>query len=110
MGGIFAPPAEDVDWLLLVAASIANGFAEELVIRTYLLSRLEALLKSTTLAVLITTAMFASYHIYQGMESAIGIFFLGLVYAIAFVRLRSLWPLAIAHAVTDMVGLAMLAK
>lgn len=102
---VLSPPSGPNEYPLLLAGSIANGMGEELVVRGYLISRLEALTGSTWLAVLATTAMFASYHIYQGGEAVIGIFAFGLVFAYAFVRLRSIWPVFIAHAIADFVGL-----
>jgi uncharacterized protein len=53
------------------------------------------------MAVLVTTALFGSYHMYQGPVGAIGATAIGLVYAIAFCLLRRLWPLCIAHALHD---------
>jgi len=90
--------------LILLAASCANGFAEELVIRGYLLTRIERLLDSTWSAVGITSLLFASYHLYQGVGSMICIGVLGLFYGGAFSATRRLWPLVIAHAVADFTG------
>ncbi|MDA1231325.1 MAG: type II CAAX endopeptidase family protein [Planctomycetota bacterium] len=97
-------PTELFGVLVLLAASCANGFAEELVVRGYLLSRIERLFKSTWLAVGITSLLFASYHLYQGVGSMICIGVLGLVYGIAFCVSRRFWPLAVAHAVADFTG------
>jgi membrane protease YdiL (CAAX protease family) len=98
------PPSRWDDCLLLVIGSLANGFAEETVIRGYLLTRFERLLNSTFAAVFITTVLFAAYHLYQGIVPMVGVFVLGLVYAGAFCYLRRLWPLIIAHAIADFVG------
>jgi membrane protease YdiL (CAAX protease family) len=84
---------------LLLVAEAANGFAEELVMRAYLITRLERLLSSTWLAVVITTALFASYHVYQGAAGMILVGASGLVYALSFCWFRRLWPLCMAHAV-----------
>ncbi|GAB5405907.1 MAG: hypothetical protein Aurels2KO_41380 [Aureliella sp.] len=85
-------------FLLSVAAAFANGFAEELVIRGYLLSKLERVLQSTWQAVLISTALFASYHVYQGAGGTIDVAIFGLLMAVAFCTLRRLWPLVLVHA------------
>ena len=82
-----------------MVAEGANGFAEELVMRAYLLVRLERLLSSTWLAVVVTTTLFASYHIYQGTTVMIGTAAFGFVLALAFCWFRRLWPLCLAHAV-----------
>ena len=81
-----------------MAACIASGFSQELVFRGYLIARLERLLGSTSLAILITTVMFGSYHLYQGFVPAIGIAVSGLVYAVSFCLFRRLWPICVAHA------------
>jgi membrane protease YdiL (CAAX protease family) len=97
-------PSHWLAYCLLAAGSCANGFAEELVIRGYLLTRIERLLRSTWAALLITSVFFASYHIYQGVGSAVGIAALGLVYGAAYCFLRRLWPIVVAHAVADFTG------
>ena len=58
--------------LLILLAIIADAFAEELAMRAYLIPRLETLLRSKAFAVLISTLLFASYHLYQGVFAAIG--------------------------------------
>jgi hypothetical protein len=66
--------------------------------RGYLIPRLEQLLRSTWIAVLVSTLLFASYHVYQGAASTIIIGAMGLVYAVSFCLFRRLWPLCVAHA------------
>jgi len=100
-----AAPEGTAEYLLLLIACIANGFAEELVMRGYLITRLERLLGSTSAAVLVSTVLFASYHFYQGLASVIGIAAIGLVYAISFCLFRRLWPLCLAHAIADIIAL-----
>jgi membrane protease YdiL (CAAX protease family) len=93
-GGIF-------HYLLLLMAICASVFAQELAVRGFLLTRLERLLKSTTGAIVISTILFGSYHVYQGLGSAISVTAAGLVYAIAFCMFRRLWPICISHAITN---------
>jgi membrane protease YdiL (CAAX protease family) len=85
--------------LLLLTTFVTGAFAEELIFRAYLIARFERLLHSTWAAVLVTTAMFASYHVYyQDAASVIGVAAIGLVCAISFCLLRRLWPVCLAHA------------
>ena len=98
-----AAPEGIVACLLLSVACIASGFAQELVFRGYLIARLERLLRSTSLAVLISTAMFASYHLYMGITPAVGTLADGLVYAVSFCLLRRLWPICVAHALYNFI-------
>ena len=69
--------------------------------RGYLLPRLERLLRSTAAAVVITSLLFASYHIYQGFAAVCGSAAFGLVYAVAFCMTRRIWPLCLAHTMTN---------
>jgi membrane protease YdiL (CAAX protease family) len=89
-------------FLLVFVSCIISVFLEELFMRGYIISRLEYLLKSSWIAVLISALLFGSLHLYQGVGQAIGTVAIGLVYAIAFCWLRRLWPLCIAHAITNL--------
>ena len=91
-------PRETGDYILLFVASCANGFAEELVMRGYLIPRFERLLGSTWMSVILTAILFGSYHVYQGVSAAIGVAIAGLLYGMLFCFFRRLWPLAMAHA------------
>ncbi len=93
--------------VLLIVMSAANGLAEELVMRGYLIPRFERLFGSTLLALLLSTILFASYHSYQGATGVISVTSLGIVYGAAFCFFRRLWPIALAHALQDAIGLAM---
>jgi membrane protease YdiL (CAAX protease family)/predicted RNA-binding Zn-ribbon protein involved in translation (DUF1610 family) len=88
-------------YVLILVTCLAGAFGEELVMRGYLIARLERLLGSTWRAVLITSVLFASYHLYQGVSPAVGHVATGLVYAVSFCLFRRLWPLCIAHALTN---------
>ena len=69
--------------------------------RAYLIPRLERLLKSTCLSIVVSSVLFASYHLYQGLGSAIGQAATGAVWAASFCWARRLWPLWVAHAATN---------
>jgi membrane protease YdiL (CAAX protease family) len=87
--------------LLMIVSCCANGFAEELVMRGYFIPRLEDLLGSTTKAILISSALFGAYHLYQGPYGAGSALVFGLLFGALFCSVRRLWPLAVAHAITD---------
>ncbi len=97
----WAKPAGLLGVFLLLASSVANGFAEEFVMRGYLLTRFERLFRSTWLALLVTTALFASYHLYQGPAGVIWAATFGLVCGTFFCFQRRLWPICIAHALDN---------
>ena len=97
----FAPktsPEGILEYGLLLIATTASAFSQELVMRGYLLPRFERLFGSTVLAVLVTSILFGGYHIYQGIVPAIGDVAIGLVFAVAFCILHRLWPLCLGHA------------
>lgn len=75
--------------------------------RGYLIARLQYLLRSGWLAVVVTATLFASYHSYQGVVGVIviGAAVHGLVYGLAFCLCRRLWPLCVAHTLTNLVWL-----
>jgi len=94
-------PSGVLEYTLMTVMLLIAGASEELMMRGYLIPRLERLLRSTWLAVVLTSAMFASYHLYQGVLAAIGHFGFGLVFAVAFCLTRRIWPLCLAHAMTN---------
>ena len=68
----------------------------------YLIPRLERLLRSTWVAVLVSAGVFALLHLQIDIFSCWSAFLAGLVYGIAFAWSRRLWPIAIAHSLYDL--------
>jgi membrane protease YdiL (CAAX protease family) len=97
-GDLFPRPRQPADYALMVLKFGANGFAEELVYRAYLITRLELLLRSRGLAVLLSAALFGAGHSYQGPAGVAYTVAFGVAYGAAFVVFRQVWPLAIGHA------------
>lgn len=96
-------PAFQTGWELsvLIVCDLFNGFAEEIVTRAYLITRFEQLLKSQWKAVILASFLFAFYHLYQGIGGAFDALLFGLAYSIAFLLFRTIWPLAIGHACSN---------
>ena len=93
-----------------VYAIVGAGFAEELVFRGYMLERLERLLISVagkqTIAILISTAIFAGLHYQQGAAGVENAAILGSLAALIYVGFgRNLWALVAMHAVYDLLSL-----
>jgi membrane protease YdiL (CAAX protease family) len=105
-GYFFARPKSVSAYLLLSVGSLATGFSEELVMRGYLIPRFERLLRSTWASLVVTSLLFASYHVYQGIGSAIDHLFSGLLYGGFFCLFRRLWPVVFAHALFNIVIVA----
>lgn len=106
---VFATPSGGLDYTLLGVMSLANGLAEELVMRAYFITRLRLLLCSNTAAVAISTLLFTAYHSYQGAGALISIGVIGLTFGIAFCVFNRLAPLVVAHAILDFWAIASLA-
>jgi membrane protease YdiL (CAAX protease family) len=93
-------------YVAIAAASTAVGFGEEVFFRGYLISLWERLSGSKAQSVIVTSLLFGIVHVYQGVYGVASATGIGLVYGLMFVRLRRLWPLAFAHALTDFISLA----
>jgi membrane protease YdiL (CAAX protease family) len=93
----FGLPQGVAQYSLFVAATALSAFAEELVMRGYLITRLEVAAGSWPMALLLSSALFAAYHVYQGWDGTARVFFDGILYGSAFLVTRRLWPLVIAH-------------
>lgn len=95
--------------LFLIPVSWGSAaIGEELLVRGYLLNRLESL-SGTWFAVIAQAAIFALAHTYQGWMGVINIFVLALVFGVIFMRCgRSLWPLIIAHGLIDTIAVTLI--
>jgi len=93
----FPVPRSQADYAMMVIKLGAYAFAVELVIRAYLITRLEVLLRSRGKAVLLSAVVFASYQAYLGLYDAIFIFCLGVAFGLAYLGVRRVWPLAIGQ-------------
>jgi membrane protease YdiL (CAAX protease family) len=100
----YPPPSGGQEYALLAVYSLAVGFSEELLGRAYLITRLEELLDSKGLALLVSTVLFACLHVYQGDLGVIGAATFGLVQGIVFLLFRRLGPLVVAHGLQDFVA------
>lgn len=105
-----ARPAGRADTPLLLIMCVLNGIREELLVRAYLITRLEQLLGSTAWAFSATVLLFAAYHTYQGPAGVYGGLLFAIVYGGAFVYLRRLWPIALAHALHDLLAISLAAR
>ncbi|MBU3752244.1 MAG: CPBP family intramembrane metalloprotease [Mycobacterium sp.] len=89
---------------VLILAAFANGFAEEVVVVGYLITRLQQLGISQSRAVLASSALRGLYHLYQGIGAGIGNLAMGLVFGYAWCRTGRLWPLILAHGIINTVA------
>jgi membrane protease YdiL (CAAX protease family) len=101
-------PAEIYDtwWRIpvLVLTAFANGWAEEVVVVAFLLTRLRQLRVNPMAAMLASSLLRGAYHLYQGFSAGLGNIVMGLVFAYAWRRTGRLWPLIISHGIIDSVA------
>ena len=82
------------------------AFGEELLVRGFLLNRLECAAQSPAIAVVGQAAIFALAHTYQGVTGALMVFVVGLVFGVVFLRSeRNLWPVIVAHGIIDTIAI-----
>jgi uncharacterized protein len=101
-------PAElyDTWWRIpvLLITAFANGWAEEIIVVGFLLTRLSQLRMSPVTAVVVSSVLRGVYHLYQGFGAGLGNLAMGLVFGYVYVRTGRLWPLIVAHALIDAVA------
>ncbi|MCF6389630.1 CPBP family intramembrane metalloprotease [Mycobacterium sp. MBM] len=101
-------PAElnDTWWRipLLLLIAFANGWAEEIIVVAFLITRLRQLHVSAGLALLISALLRGGYHLYQGYSAGLGNIAMGLVFGYVWMRTGRLWPLIVAHGLIDAVA------
>ncbi len=89
--------------MLLIANCCAIGFSEELRYRAYLIPRLEAVTGSTWKSAVISVVVFGFVHLYQGYLGVIDSVVTAVLFSIGFCLTRRIWPVALAHAVTNFI-------
>jgi membrane protease YdiL (CAAX protease family) len=110
------PAPHDYSWWripVLIAMAFANGWAEEVIVVAFLLTRLRQLRMNPVAALVVTSLLRGTYHLYQGWGAGLGNMAMGLVFGYVWQRTGRLWPLVIAHGVIDtaaFVGYALLAS
>jgi membrane protease YdiL (CAAX protease family) len=104
----YVEPAEvnDTWWRIpvLIAISFANGWAEEVIVVAFLLTRLRQLSVGPVTALVWSSLLRGAYHLYQGWSAGLGNFAMGVVFGYVWQRTGRLWPLVIAHGIIDTVA------
>jgi uncharacterized protein len=89
---------------MLVVAAFADGWAEEVIVVGYLLTRLGQLGIPARVALGCSSVLRGTYHLYQGFGAGLGNVAMGLVFGYVWQRTGRLWPLVIAHGLIDTVA------
>ena len=98
----YSIPMSAGGYMVLLIAMVANALMEELFVRAYLITRLRQLGMSVAPVVLISSALWAAYHMYLGSYFMGETFIIGLIFGVFFVMSRRLWPLVIAHTLLNL--------
>ncbi|WP_373299679.1 CPBP family intramembrane glutamic endopeptidase [Streptomyces poonensis] len=104
----------DVWWKypVLILSAIQNAVLEEVIVVGYLLRRLGQLGWSPGTALMATSVLRGSYHLYQGIGGFVGNLVMGVVFVWLYRRWGRVGPLVVAHTLLDVgafVGYALLA-
>lgn len=96
-------PKTATERILWVCLSITAGVCEESAFRGYLITRIKIFggTKNWIVAVIIASFAFGSGHAYQGLGGFILISIYGAMFALLFLRTKTLWPCIIAHFFQD---------
>ena len=89
----------------VLAVSIVNPLFEELFVCGYVVTVARES-GHLALGVNASIAIRLAYHLYQGGAGVVGIIPFGLIFGVWFSRTGRLWPLVVAHGLSDFVGLA----
>lgn len=88
---------------VIIVLAIINPFFEEVLETGYFLHSLQRY--GMWPAVLASSGFKGLLHSYQGLDGAASIFAGGILYGLVYWRWRQLWPLVLAHALNDFLGL-----
>nr|WTB29800.1 CPBP family intramembrane metalloprotease [Streptomyces sp. NBC_00830] len=97
---------------VLILSALQNSVLEEVIVVGYLLRRLGQLGWTPMAALVASSVLRGSYHLYQGIGGFIGNMVMGVVFVLLYRRWGRVGPLVVAHALLDIgafVGYALLA-
>jgi membrane protease YdiL (CAAX protease family) len=95
-------PKQGLVFLLFLLYGTINPFFEELIVRAYLMSEVQALTNRASLAIVLSVAVQVSYHFYQGFWPAVTYIPLFLTFALYYARTQRILPVILAHMIFDL--------
>jgi membrane protease YdiL (CAAX protease family) len=97
-------PSKKVELFYYFILAISAGICEEIVFRGFLLNYFIAFFQNITLAIIVSTFLFAIVHIYQGIKAVGKIFVFSLIFALLFLWSESLLLPIILHVLVDVIS------
>jgi len=85
-----------------IALALINPFAEELIVRAYVISEVRTLTGKMAVAVISSTLFATSYHFYQGILPPIGHMAMFFVFSLYYAWTGRIMPVIIAHLFADL--------
>jgi membrane protease YdiL (CAAX protease family) len=80
---------------------LINPFFEELIVRGYLMTEVKYLTRSSLIAIVVSTVLQTSYHLYQGVPLALSEGMMFLTYSIFYAKTNRIGPVVMAHLLAD---------
>ena len=100
------------NWLAQISGSAiamiivcVNPFCEELIVRAFVITEVEALSGRLAKAILASVGIQTLYHLYQGVVAATAVAALSLVLSAYFARYRRITPVILVHLYFDFLAL-----
>jgi uncharacterized protein len=94
----------DISLWKIILVSAVNPVFEELFVCGYVIQVLKKF-TNIWIALIASTAIRTSYHLYQPIQGIVAIISLGLVFGFFYARTNRLWSVVVAHALLDLLGL-----
>jgi membrane protease YdiL (CAAX protease family) len=88
--------------LLTYCFVAVNPVFEEMLVRAFLMSETILLTGSSTLAILFSTLLQTSYHVYQGAPYALAAGVIFLIFSVYYACTRRILPVILAHFIWDL--------
>lgn len=99
-------------YLITIISWFSAAFGEEFIFRGLIMGNIAKSLgdtqKAWIIAAVVQAAIFGAFHLYQGLNGFVSTGFVALIFGFFYFKLRSLWPVIIAHGVLDVFGISML--
>ncbi|MEU2117893.1 CPBP family intramembrane glutamic endopeptidase [Streptomyces sp. NPDC016459] len=89
---------------VLILSALQNSVLEEVIVVGYLLRRLGQLGWTPMAALVASSVLRGSYHLYQGIGGFLGNVVMGVVFVLLYRRWGRIGPLVVAHALLDIVA------
>jgi membrane protease YdiL (CAAX protease family) len=96
-GPRLVPPSDIPGWLILAVSCISTGYLEESFFRFYLLAKRDEFGLNGAGAAIVSVALFAFCHVYEGHLGFLNAVLAGTVLSFLFLRYQALHGLAFAH-------------